>query len=87
MKIIRAIIVLSTVLFAVLGQAGDSAPFVLDTREEPIVREAKLAYDSSWIGDSSSSTTIVITDNGTEVYRGSGVGDYKWTPTTSGTAQ
>ena len=81
MKMIRAIIVLSTVIFAVFGQAGDSAPFVLDTRDEPLIKDS-IAYDSSWIGGNSSAT-VVITDNGMEVYRGSGVGDYKWTPAIS----
>ena len=36
-----------------------------------------LAYSSQWIGDDPSAT-VVIADNGAEVFRGSGEGDFAW---------
>ena len=42
-----------------------------------------ISYNSSWVGGDSSAT-VVITDNGTEIYHGSGEGEFEWEPTTVG---
>ena len=83
MKMMKSMLMMCMLLVAAFAHAGESAPFVLDTRAATVVSSADLAYNSSWIGGDSSAA-VVICENGTEVYRGSGVGDYKWTPATSG---
>ena len=83
MKMMKSILIMCMMFVAAFSHAGESAPFLLDTRDASAVSSANIAYDSSWIG-CDRSATVVIFDNGTEVYRGSGVGDCKWSPTTVG---
>ena len=74
---IKSVPIICMLLASTIARAGDSLPFMLDTRDVTILSKAELAYNSSWIGGDSSAT-VVIYDNGSEVYRGSGVGDYEW---------
>ncbi len=55
--------------------SGESASVAIDSREGivPIADSATLTYDASWIGGSSSAT-IAIEDNGSEVCRKTGSG-------------
>ena len=78
MKMIKSVPIICMLLASTIARAGDSLPFMLDTRDVTILSKAKLSYDSSWLGGDPSAT-VVISDNGSEVYRGSGVGDYEWT--------
>jgi hypothetical protein len=82
MRMIRTIVSLTALPFVAFGQAGDSVPFLLDSTNDSLVKDP-LSYNSSWVGGNSSAT-IVIADNGTEIYRGSGEGDFEWRPTTVG---
>ena len=61
---------------------ASSSSFTLNTTEEPL-NEIVLSYNSSWIGGDSSAT-VVIKDNGVEVFRGGGEGEFEWQPTTVG---
>ena len=74
---IKSIIVMCILLASVFAQASDSLPFMLDTRDAPVLSKAKFAYDSLWIGENSAAT-VVISDNGSEVFRGCGAGNYEW---------
>ena len=83
MKMMKSILIMCMMFVAAFSHAGESAPFLLDTRDASAVSSANIAYDSSWIGGDTSAT-VVISDNGTEVYRGRGEGDFEWQPTTVG---
>jgi hypothetical protein len=61
--------------------SGESSPISLDTASLFIT--ASIAFNASWIGNNSDAT-VVITDNGAEIYRGSGVGDFAWVPQSQG---
>ncbi len=75
MKITRSIITMIVIVGAMFAQAGDSAPFVLDTREERAVESSiVLPYDAAWIGGNSGAT-VVIEDNGVEIGRVNGAGE------------
>ena len=54
---------------------GDSALFKIDVAREPVVGLVSLPYNSSWVGNNPSAT-VVINDNGVEIYRGSGEGSF-----------
>ena len=77
MKMIRLIILITISFFTMFGYTGESASFILDTSDARVVSIVDIVYDSSWIGNDSSAT-IVITDNGEEVFRGSGEGNITW---------
>ena len=63
-------------LAATVSRAGDSTPFPLDTRTEPLVADSiAVTYDASWIGGDGSAT-VVISDNGVEVRRTTGAGEF-----------
>ena len=59
-----------------------STDFLLNTEEKTLNLDI-ISYNSSWIGNDSSAT-VVITDNGAEIHRGRGEGDFEWQPTTVG---
>ena len=63
--------------------SGLSERVLINTIASPALSSADLSYNSSWVGGDSSAT-VVITDNGTEIYRGSGEGDFEWQPSTIG---
>ena len=81
MKIIREFIALTAILIGMIGWAGDSAPFLLDTTD-PLIT-APITYNSSWVGGDSSAE-IVISADGTEIKRTTGEGEFMWAPTTAG---
>ena len=59
---------------------GASPVFRLSMKDDGVRLSAgneTLTYSSNWIGEDPSAT-VVITDNGTEVFRGSGEGDVAW---------
>ena len=71
----RMIVAMIAVMTATAGFAGDSAPFLLDTRDEPTVESTiAVTWDASWIGGDAGAT-VVIVDNGAEVKRATGVGE------------
>ena len=67
---------------AIVDCANDSESFLLNTIDGPL-NISPITYKSSWIGDNANST-VVIADNGVDVYRGSGEGEFEWQPTTVG---
>lgn len=69
-------IVAMMVLTAAVGQAGDSAPILLDTvttSTSPTVNSLDISWNAAWIGGDENAT-VVIADNGTEVRRAADVG-------------
>lgn len=69
---------------AIVDCTDDSRSFLLNTIEVPL-NISPIAYNSSWVGaDENATITIIITDNGVEVFRGSGEGDFVYSPTTPG---
>ena len=58
-----------------LSHAGDSAPFVLDNATSPSGESVVLPWNAEWIGGNANAT-VVITDNGTEVKRATGSGEF-----------
>ena len=81
MKIIREFIALTAILIGMTCWAGDSVPFLLDTTD-PLIT-APITYNSSWVGGDSSAE-VVISDDGTEIKRTTGEGEFMWSPTTAG---
>ena len=81
--IIGAIIAFTAILHADEICSAETSDVTIDLRNEIVVSSIKLAYNSSWIGNDSDAT-VVITDNGAEIYRGSGVGDFAWVPQSQG---
>ena len=81
--IIGAIIAFTAILHADEICSAETSDVTIDLRNEIVVSSTKLAYNSSWIGNNSDAT-VVITDNGAEIYRGSGVGDFAWVPQSQG---
>ena len=80
----KATFLMAGILVSSTGRATDSAPFRLDTRSAAIVEESMdITYDASWIGDDAGAT-IVIRDNGVEVQRTTGAGEFTHTPTGTG---
>ena len=57
------------------GLAGESAPFVLDNATLPSGESVVLPWNAEWIGGDVHAT-VVITDNGTEVKRATGSGEF-----------
>ena len=69
---------MAAALAAAVEYAGDSAPIMLDTvtiSTAPVVNSLPISWDASWIGGDVSAT-VVIADNGTEVRRTTGVGEF-----------
>ena len=72
----RSLVVSLSMVFAVmLCHAGDSAPFVLDNAMSPSGESVILQWNAEWIGGNVNAT-VVITDNGTEVKRATGSGEF-----------
>ena len=81
MRMYKKILVLAVILIGMIGWAGDSAPFLLDTTD-PLIT-APITYNSLWVGGDSSAE-IVISADGTEIKRVIGEDDFAWSPTTPG---
>ena len=74
--IMRKLVVATTIVFAAMFVlAGDSASFVLDNATSPSGESVALPWNAEWIGGDANAT-VVITDNGTEVKRASGSGEF-----------
>ena len=72
----RKLVVAMTMAFAAMfGHAGDSAPFVLDNATSPSGESVVLPWNAEWIGGNTNAT-VVITDNGIEVKRATGIGEF-----------
>jgi len=76
MKLVKTIITMAAVLAAMVEYAGDSAPFRLDTTS-PVGDSIFISWDASWIGGNANAT-VVIKDNGTEVKRTTGSGQFTY---------
>lgn len=66
------------VFLATVGHGSDSAPFRLDTvtiSTEPVVNALLASWNAVWIGGDANAT-VAIADNGTEVMRTIGIGDF-----------
>ena len=73
---VRKLVVAMTMAFAaVFCHAGDSAPFVLDNVTSPSGETVVLPWNAEWIGGDANAT-VVITDNGIEVKRATGSGEF-----------
>jgi hypothetical protein len=81
MKMYKKIIALTAILSGMMGWAGDSAPFLLDTTE-PLIT-APITYNSVWIGGNPSAVVVISADE-TEIKRTAGEGEFVWSPTTPG---
>jgi hypothetical protein len=68
---------------AMAGQAGDSSPFTVDTVLSPTVDSILVPWDAAWIGGDTNAM-VVISDNGNEVRRVTGTGEFTYTPSTIG---
>ena len=80
MKLIKSIIAMAAAWVVTIGYAGDSAPFRLDTTTSPVGDSISISWDASWVGGDTNAT-VVIKDNGTEIKRTLGVGDFAYTLT------
>ena len=80
MRKIKMMFVMTAAIVAMVTNAGDSTPIVIDLRNEPVTDTIAISWDALWIG-SDASATVVITDNGTEVKRTTGAGEFSYTPT------
>ena len=64
--------------------SGDSASVAIDTLAEPqMVESIDITYDAAWIGGDARAT-VVISDNGVEVRRTTGAGNFTHTQMTPG---
>ena len=71
-EMITAMVITFIMMF---GRAGDSASFVLDNATSPSGESVILPWNAEWIGGNANAT-VVITDNGTEVKRAIGSGEF-----------
>ena len=71
----KLIVAISIMVLTAVGHAGDSVPFVLDNATSPSGESVILPWNAEWIGGSANAT-VVITDNGTEVKRATGSGEF-----------
>ena len=69
------LVAIAVALVAMVGHAGDSAPFVLDNATSPTGESVVLPWNAEWIGGNANAI-VVITDNGTEVKRATGIGEF-----------
>ena len=74
MRSARTFIARIAAVAMVFGSAGDTAPFLLDTAQSA-VDSLPVSWDAAWIGGDVNAT-VVIADNGTEVKRTTGVGEF-----------
>ena len=75
MKLIKSIMVM-VALATTLVHAGDSVPFLLDTTT-PVTDSLTVSWDAAWIGGDANAT-VVIADNGIEVKRTTGSGQFTY---------
>ena len=75
MRMRKSVVLMAMAFSAMFGHAGDSAPFVLDNATSPSGESVVLPWNAEWIGGNANAT-VVITDNGTEVKRATGIGEF-----------
>ena len=75
MKMSKTILSITMVFAAMFVLAGDSAPFVVDNATSPSGESVVLPWNAEWIGGNANAT-VVITDNGVEVKRTTGIGEF-----------
>ena len=63
--------------------SGDSASVAIDLTSEPLVDSISISWDASWVGGDAGAT-VVITDNGTEIKRATGNGEFTHIPLGAG---
>ena len=84
MRKIKVAAMMTAMLAWTIAFAEDSVPFSLDTYIEPTVESSiDVSWDASWIGGDAGAT-VVIADNGSEVKRTAGVGEFVYEPTLAG---
>ena len=86
MRMIKTIVAMTAALAATVAHGGDSAPFLLDTvtiSSSPTVDSLPVSWNATWVGGDMNAT-VVIADNGTEVWRTTGSGEFTYTPSTIG---
>ena len=80
----KVIALMAAAWITMVCSAGDSAPFRLDTRTEPVEESSiDVTWNASWVGGDAGAT-VVIADNGTEVKRATGTGGFIYTPSAIG---
>ncbi|MBQ7190067.1 MAG: leucine-rich repeat domain-containing protein, partial [Kiritimatiellae bacterium] len=60
---------------------GESTPVAINTIQDPVA--TMIIWNAAWVGGNANAT-VVIKDNGTEVKRATGTGQFTWTPSTVG---
>ena len=75
MRMKKLVVATALASVAMFGRAGDSAPFVLDNATTPSGGSVVLPWNAGWIGGNANAT-VVITDNGREVKRATGAGEF-----------
>jgi len=88
MKMRKLIAAFSAIFAAGMSFAGTictctTSPVAVDTVGNPIVDSLQVSYDAAWIGGDANAM-VVIADNGTEVKRTTGAGDFTHTLTGDG---
>ena len=89
MRMAKAIVAMAVAVTMAFGRAGDTAPFLLDTVStsmSPEVGPISISWDASWVGGNPNAT-VVIADNGTEVKRATGTGEFMLALTSFGRNQ
>ena len=61
MRLRKLVVAMITAFAAMLGHAGDSAPFVLNNATSPFGESVVLPWNAEWIGGNTSAT-VIITD-------------------------
>ena len=86
MRTVKLIVKMTAMLAVVVAPAEDTAPFRLDTVTpcaSPAVTSLSVLWDATWIGGDVNAT-VVVADNGTEVRRVTGTGEFTYAPSTFG---
>jgi hypothetical protein len=63
--------------------SDSNVPIKINSQINPMVDSIEISYDSSWVGGDTNAI-VVVRDNGTEIKRTTGVGEFVWSPTTPG---
>ena len=77
------VVAMITAFAAMLGHAGDSAPFVLNNATSPFGESVVLPWNAEWIGGNTSAT-VIITDNGAEIMCVTGASEFTYMLATVG---
>ena len=83
MRLRKLVVAMITAFAAMLGHAGDSAPFVLNNATSPFGESVVLPWNAEWIGGNTSAT-VIITDNGAEIMCVTGASEFTYMLATVG---